>query len=238
MEESVSDLESRLHTYQQENLSGTKETTSSLSQVNETINKAFREIRFAQSNLETLLEQISTRVANLELQMTRLQRRVEQLDNQAGDNFTTLSERVSAARNESQQTLAQEMDKFNREINSLSADIKNLDNRLQSNQSTTRQEINTVQSLLNKRISALESDTKTIYEKILKELDIPLPSDMAESGHAAESYSGRIHIVVKGDSLSGIASKYNVSVNSLQELNGIENPSRIVIGQRIRIPGP
>ncbi len=46
----------------------------------------------------------------------------------------------------------------------------------------------------------------------------------------------RDHIVKRGETLSGIAGLYGVSVATLQEANGITRPSRIQIGQRIRIP--
>ncbi|MCI0435463.1 MAG: LysM peptidoglycan-binding domain-containing protein [Gemmatimonadetes bacterium] len=48
----------------------------------------------------------------------------------------------------------------------------------------------------------------------------------------------REHIVRKGETLSGIASRYGVTVAVLQETNGIRRASRIQIGQRIRIPSP
>lgn len=45
------------------------------------------------------------------------------------------------------------------------------------------------------------------------------------------------YFVRRGDTLSGIASKFRVSVNSLVVENGIRNRNSLRIGQRLRIPG-
>jgi LysM repeat protein len=49
--------------------------------------------------------------------------------------------------------------------------------------------------------------------------------------------SGAAYTVQDGDTLSELAQKYGVSVDSLVEANSIENPNHIVVGQRLTIPG-
>ncbi len=49
--------------------------------------------------------------------------------------------------------------------------------------------------------------------------------------------ANKIHEVKKGDSLPDIAAKYGVSLLSLMEANGIDNPHILWIGQKIHIPG-
>jgi LysM repeat protein len=44
------------------------------------------------------------------------------------------------------------------------------------------------------------------------------------------------HIVVAGDTLSGIAKEYGTTVEAIVEANGITNPSLIVVGQVLNIP--
>ena len=46
-----------------------------------------------------------------------------------------------------------------------------------------------------------------------------------------------IYVVVKGDTLSGIAKRYGTTYQKLAEYNGIKNPNIIYIGQKIIIPG-
>lgn len=49
--------------------------------------------------------------------------------------------------------------------------------------------------------------------------------------------SGSTYTVKAGDTLSGIASKYDTTYQVLAEYNGIENPNLITVGQVIKIPG-
>ena len=48
---------------------------------------------------------------------------------------------------------------------------------------------------------------------------------------------GQEYVVVKGDTLSGIASMYDTSWKRLAEYNNLSNPNRLVVGQKISIPG-
>jgi len=45
-----------------------------------------------------------------------------------------------------------------------------------------------------------------------------------------------VHIVRYGETLSGIAARYGVNMWTLARMNGIANPSRIYVGQRLLIP--
>lgn len=49
-------------------------------------------------------------------------------------------------------------------------------------------------------------------------------------------YYQRVHIVRKGETVSGIARRYGVSAGALARLNGLRDPDRIEVGQRLRIP--
>jgi LysM repeat protein len=44
------------------------------------------------------------------------------------------------------------------------------------------------------------------------------------------------YTVRPGDTLSAIAARYGTTVQAIAELNGIENPSLIRVGQVLRIP--
>lgn len=46
-----------------------------------------------------------------------------------------------------------------------------------------------------------------------------------------------VHTVVRGESLSVIAKRYNVSMRTLMASNGISNPDYVYVGQRLVIPG-
>jgi len=53
-------------------------------------------------------------------------------------------------------------------------------------------------------------------------------------GHTCAQY----HYVQRGDTLSGIARWFGVSTTALAQANGIANPSRIYVGQRLRLRPP
>lgn len=44
------------------------------------------------------------------------------------------------------------------------------------------------------------------------------------------------YVIQPGDTLSGIAQKYNTTVNALAKLNGISDPDKIYAGRTIRVP--
>lgn len=48
---------------------------------------------------------------------------------------------------------------------------------------------------------------------------------------------GFLHVVKAGDTLTEIAEMYNTSVIKLSQLNGITDPNRIYVGQRIKLQG-
>ncbi|MBM4465690.1 MAG: LysM peptidoglycan-binding domain-containing protein [Chloroflexi bacterium] len=54
-----------------------------------------------------------------------------------------------------------------------------------------------------------------------------------------ESQAGatfRTHIVVAGDTLSGLARKYGTTVEAIMEANGLSDPGLIIVGQVLSIP--
>jgi len=53
---------------------------------------------------------------------------------------------------------------------------------------------------------------------------------------ASSGTTGRTHLVKKGETLSGLARRYGVSVQALQKANGLSSPRDLKAGQRIRIP--
>ena len=63
-------------------------------------------------------------------------------------------------------------------------------------------------------------------------------SSSASLGVARESASTTIYIVRQGDTLGRIAQRFNTTVYTLMQLNGIRNPNLIYIGQRLRVPVP
>ena len=57
------------------------------------------------------------------------------------------------------------------------------------------------------------------------------------SGGSSGGTASGIYVVKAGDTLGAIAARYGTTVANLMALNGITNPSRIVVGQRLRVNG-
>lgn len=65
------------------------------------------------------------------------------------------------------------------------------------------------------------------------------PSSAPTSSPAASpAPSSTTHVVKFGETLSLIASRYGVTVQALQDANGLTDPNLIVVGQRLIIPAP
>lgn len=56
-------------------------------------------------------------------------------------------------------------------------------------------------------------------------------------GAAAAPAATGVHVVRSGETLGGIATRYRTSVSAIARANGISNPSRLQVGQRLKIAG-
>lgn len=63
-----------------------------------------------------------------------------------------------------------------------------------------------------------------------------LPTAAFAAGETAPVQSGYVHIVQKGETLSGIARYHGVTIHALMYANGLADPNYIYVGQRLYIP--
>jgi len=64
----------------------------------------------------------------------------------------------------------------------------------------------------------------------------PTTANTNHSGSATTAIRPRTHMVAAGETAAGIARKYGVKLNTLEEANPDMNPSRIRVGQVLNIP--
>ena len=57
-----------------------------------------------------------------------------------------------------------------------------------------------------------------------------------ERARVATRSSARTHTVRRGDTLSGVAQRYGVSLSALASANGLSAKSGIKVGQRLKVP--
>lgn len=61
--------------------------------------------------------------------------------------------------------------------------------------------------------------------------------DPANIDKKRQERTGVVHTVKRGETLGGIARKYHVTTSQLMRWNGIKNPNKLKLGQKIRIEG-
>ncbi|MBN2326575.1 MAG: LysM peptidoglycan-binding domain-containing protein [Candidatus Omnitrophica bacterium] len=224
---SVSNLENRLTDYRLQTSQESEKTVSHVSEVNQSINNAFRDIRYAQSNLETLVDQLSNRLSKVERDVASLQQNAGHLSALSDETFSALSDK---------QLNLEEMVKIQRQqdLNALQQELDRISSALTDLQSARQNSDRSIRNL-ERQFSSMNDENRKIYRQILTELGANIPTEIKPTAGAAED-SGQVHMIQSGETLSGIADKYNVSVSAIQQLNQIENPSRIRVGQQIKIP--
>jgi LysM domain len=60
----------------------------------------------------------------------------------------------------------------------------------------------------------------------------------AEQRTGVKRAAARLHIVSSGDTLGGIAERYDTTVARLQKLNPHVDPQALRVGQELRVPAP
>jgi membrane-bound lytic murein transglycosylase D len=75
-----------------------------------------------------------------------------------------------------------------------------------------------------------------IKRKSKLKLGMKLKVPTAGDSTSREVAKNKVHVVRKGDNLSDIAAKYNVSMAQLKQKNKIRNPASLIVGARIVIP--
>lgn len=250
LQQSVDDLEDKMVNYQQRTSQESAETVTKVGEVNQSINNAFRDIRYAQSNMETLIDQLSNRLAKVERDVSELQQNANQLNAASNDVYSNLTDKFSNLEQASKSQRQQDLDAMQKNLNSLSSSIANL----KSGQDRSEKSIQS----LEKQFSSMSEENRNLYRQILKELGANAPDANPSEGKTPESKaparapeskkqtanpsgdssaeSGKVHEVQPGETLTRIAAQYNVSLEALKQLNQIENASDIRSGQRIKIP--
>jgi LysM repeat protein len=227
LQESVAHLENRMIDYQASSSQDVAETTSKVTQVNQTVNKAFSDIRYSQSNIGTMIEQLSDRLSKVERDISILQQSTQRIGSFSSESYTTLTERLNGTEESMKDQRRQDLESIQKNLNALAKNIASLT----SVQNKNQRSINSLET----KLSSVGEENRKIYRQILKELGANVPGEADLSSVEAED-SGKTHKVKSGETLSAIASRLGVSVKAIQKLNGIDNPAHIRIGQVIRIP--
>jgi N-acetylmuramoyl-L-alanine amidase len=80
-----------------------------------------------------------------------------------------------------------------------------------------------------KQANGMSSDTVVLGKQLV------IPGSSGPVASAPATSGGKVHTVVKGDSLGRISNKYGVSIDALKKANGM-NSDTVVLGSKLRIP--
>ena len=76
----------------------------------------------------------------------------------------------------------------------------------------------------------------TLSTRQIRSTSTPVPATPLPTVTATATPTPILHVIARGETILGIASQYNVSTEALIEVNGIENPRTLQIGQTLVIP--
>jgi len=203
------------------------------------------------------LSQYDSKFLQLDNKLSQYDSKVAQLTT----NFSQLDSKLSQTMG-SVSNLQKDNDANKSKINTLStslADVLNRVGSLEKSNNNLLNRINTIDSQV-KQIDVIRKDLDILSSQ-LREVQGSIPTTISQSDvdflkqlqqqiielkNAIQSVDpvtllrldqGYIYYVVKsGDTLSTIANVYKTALSKITEINGIKDPSKISIGQMIKIP--
>lgn len=80
-----------------------------------------------------------------------------------------------------------------------------------------------------KQANGMTSDTVVLGKKLV------IPGSSGPVAAPAASSGGKVHVVVKGDTLDRISRKYGVGIDAIKQANGMKSDT-VILGSKLRIP--
>lgn len=159
----------------------------------------------------------------------------------AGDVSTTMTDKVEKAA-----ALSLEIQKFSERTDSIALQIEDLKSADKSSRENLVRQFNDIIGKLNSSIVENRESIKelrTAVETLAKHRTAPRQTARAEApaqqqeqkSDAAEESNAEFHVIQSGDTYAKIAAKYNTTVDALIKANPDLRPSRLKIGQKVKL---
>ncbi len=159
----------------------------------------------------------------------------------AGDVSTTMTDKVEKAA-----ALSLEIQKFSERTDSIALQIEDLKSADKSSRENLVRQFNDIIGKLNSSIVENRESIKelrTAVETLAKHRTAPRQTARAEApaqqqeqkSDAAEDSNAEFHVIQSGDTYAKIAAKYNTTVDALIKANPDLRPSRLKIGQKVKL---
>jgi len=111
--------------------------------------------------------------------------------------------------------------------------IDDLQSSADANQGDVAQRMARMETSIRDLDAAREKDRQVVIDALTKKISGLMRSRPAPG---TPSQSGYEHVVQPGETLSEIASAYNVSINAVVKANNLKNPDSLRAGQKLFIP--
>lgn len=159
----------------------------------------------------------------------------------AGDVSTTMTDKVEKAA-----ALSLEIQKFSERIDSIALQIEDLKSADKSSRENLVRQFNDIIGKLNSSIVENRESIKELraaVETLAKHRTAPRQTARAEApaqqqgqkSDTAEESNAEFHVIQSGDTYAKIAAKYNTTVDALIKANPDLRPSRLKIGQKVKL---
>ncbi len=159
----------------------------------------------------------------------------------AGDVSTTMTNKVEKAA-----ALSLEIQKFSERTDSIALQIEDLKSADKSSRENLVRQFNDIIGKLNSSIVENRESIKELraaVETLAKHRTAPRQTARAEApaqqqeqkSDAAEESNAEFHVIQSGDTYAKIAAKYNTTVDALIKANPDLRPSRLKIGQKVKL---
>lgn len=159
----------------------------------------------------------------------------------AGDVSTTMTDKVEKAA-----ALSLEIQKFSERTDSIALQIEDLKSADKSSRENLVRQFNDIIGKVNSSIVENRESIKELraaVETLAKHRTAPRQTARAEApaqqqeqkSDAAEESNAEFHVIQSGDTYAKIAAKYNTTVDALIKANPDLRPSRLKIGQKVKL---
>lgn len=224
-----------------------------LARINAKVDENRRSTKLAEKHLETA--KIETREAFIKIDQD-YQRHFQVLDENISSlltgiknlqgNIRTLSDNLqsmSEFEKKQEERISRIQVQLQGQLNAVVEEVGQENLRLRGEAAEMRKDIAAFQGLINTvdgRVQSLGSQLKDVVEGRIRRLEnqirevIVRQEKLAAAARAAPSGE---HVVQEGETLSTIARRYGVTVETIMQVNGLSNANLIRVGQRLRIPG-
>ncbi|MFH0924102.1 MAG: LysM peptidoglycan-binding domain-containing protein [bacterium] len=203
---------------------------ASISEDIRNLREKFTEFKGGESEKSFYIKRLEERVDILSKEMSE---KVAQISFNQKESIDSLKQKDSelVRQLERLNKLEKEVEEFKIEFKDQTENTKHSLSNVEAKISVIIEEINKASTSLSKEIAQYKD-----YVNEVKKLVEELNKNLVPQQHTPISAGRNRYIVQNGDTLSGIAKKHNISIETIMKANNMDDPGKLSIGQELFIP--